>query len=198
MLGSTLSATEVITLIMVVNGLAAIPFGVAARRSFATLGKLSCGLALWSGVAMHGHALLTFAVAAVDRGSLYGPTALSILFGAGVGFGGAWIIILGRKAYGDQRRVYGLLEDRIIETGIYRWSRNPQYLGYSLIFFGVAIASGSALAWLFVGVFLAMMHAGITRIEEPHLARVFGADYARYKQRVGRYVSIPQAVGGEG
>lgn len=185
-----LGLSELLVILMVANGLAAIPFGVAARRSFAKTGRLSPALAVWSGVAMHGHALLTFAVALTNRGSWYGPSLLWSAVGASVAVAGATMIALGRKAYGDRRRIYGLLEDRVIDTGIYRWSRNPQYVGYALIFAGVALASGSGWAWVFVMVFLAMMHAGITRVEEPHLERVFGADYADYRRRVARYLSV--------
>lgn len=181
-----------VSAVMVVNGLLAIPFGMKAKREFEQEGRLGKGLAAWSGVAMHGHFLLTVLVSWLDRGSLYDTGALSIIGGVALLLLGAWIIYLGRKAYGDQRRVYGLLEGKIIDTGIYRWSRNPQYLGYALMFAGVAVVSGSVVAFPFVVVFLAMMHAGITLVEEPHLERVFGDEYARFKAKVGRYLSVPE------
>ncbi len=182
-----LDSSTLPVVLMVANGLLAIPFGFLASRSFRIRGKLSPALAVWSGVAMHGHALMTFAVAWLDRGSIYSPHWLSVVPGALTFLGGGYIIWLGRKAYGDQARVYGLKEDELVVSGIYRRSRNPQYFGYGLMFLGAAVASGSALSFVFLGVFSAMIHAGVTLIEEPHLERVFGASYGEYKQQVQRY-----------
>jgi protein-S-isoprenylcysteine O-methyltransferase Ste14 len=175
---------------MLLNGCLSIPFGILAKRSFAKIGNLTPFLAMWSGVAMHGHALMTFAIAWINRGTLYTPQFWTILPGLLVLVLGAYIIYLGRKAYGDQSRVYGLKEDALITHGIYTRSRNPQYFGYGLMFLGAAIASGSMLAFVFVAVFALMVHVGITKIEEPHLARVFGELFLDYESNVGRYFSL--------
>lgn len=176
--------------LMLLNGCLSIPFGILAKRSFAKNGNLTPFLAMWSGVAMHGHALMTFAIAWINRGTLYVPQPWTILPGLLVLTMGAYIIYLGRKAYGDQSRVYGLKEDTLITHGIYTRSRNPQYFGYGLMFLGAAIASGSMLAFVFVAVFALMVHAGITKVEEPHLERVFGQQFLGYTQSVGRYFTF--------
>ncbi len=176
-----------LSVLMIANGLLAIPFGFMASRAFRRHGKLTGPLALWSGVAMHGHALMTFAVAWFDRGSLYSPGWPTTLLGAAVALGGAYIIFLGRKAYGDQARVYGLKEDALITSGIYQRSRNPQYFGYALMFLGASAAAGSLFSFAFVAVFALMIHSGITLVEEPHLERVFGDTFRNYKARVARY-----------
>ena len=175
---------------MLLNGCLSIPFGILAKCSFAKNGNLTPFLAMWSGVAMHGHALMTFAIAWINRGTFYAPQSWTILPGLLVLTAGAYIIYLGRKAYGDQSRVYGLKEDTLITHGIYTRSRNPQYFGYGLMFFGAAIASGSMLAFVFVAVFAFMVHDGITKVEEPHLERVFGQPFLDYRERVSRYFSI--------
>jgi protein-S-isoprenylcysteine O-methyltransferase Ste14 len=172
---------------MISNGLLSIPFGVLAKRSFEKNGNLTSFLAAWSGVAMHGHALMTFAIAWINRGTLYTPRYWAVLLGVVILLLGAYIIYLGRKAYGDQSRVYGLKEDALITQGIYTRSRNPQYFGYGMMFLGAAIASGSVLAFVFAAVFALLVHVGITKIEEPHLEQVFDLPFLEYKQRVGRY-----------
>lgn len=182
-----LDFTIFIIIAMVVNGLLALLFGVLARSSFQSQGRLSPVLAIWSGAAMHGHALMTFVVAWLDRGSLYAPQAASLATGIAVCVMGGLVIGLGRKAYGDQARVYGLKEDELVNSGIYRRTRNPQYLGYGLMFLGAAIALGSALSFVFLAVFAALIHAGVTLVEEPHLERVFGSSYVEYKNQVRRY-----------
>lgn len=180
----------VLIVLMLTNGLLSIPFGILAKRSFAKNGNLTPFLAAWSGVAMHGHALMTFAIGWINRGTLYTPQYWAVAAGFLILILGAYIIYLGRKAYGDQSRVYGLKEDALITHGIYTRSRNPQYFGYGLMFLGAAIASGSILAFVFVAVFALMVHVGITKVEEPHLAQVFGQPYLDYKKIVGRYFTL--------
>ena len=179
--------TPLTIIAMISNGLLSIPFGVLAKRSFAKNGNLTSFLGAWSGVAMHGHALMTFAIAWINRGTLYTPRYWAVLLGVVILLLGAYIIYLGRKAYGDQSRVYGLKEDALITQGIYTRSRNPQYFGYGMMFLGAAIASGSVLAFVFAAVFALLVHVGITKIEEPHLEQVFDLPFLEYKQRVGRY-----------
>ena len=176
--------------LMLLNGCLSIPFGILAKRSFAKNGNLTPFLAMWSGVAMHGHAIMTFAIAWINRGTLYAPKYWAVLPGLLVLVMGAYIIYLGRKAYGDQSRVYGLKEDTLITQGIYTRSRNPQYFGYGLMFLGAAIASGSMLAFVFVAVFALMVHVGITKVEEPHLARAFGQPFLDYRQSAARYFTL--------
>jgi len=183
-------AEIVLIVLMIANGLLSIPFGVLAKRSFAKNGNLTAFLALWSGVAMHGHALMTFAIAWINRDTLYSTGLWAIIPGLLILCLGTYIIYLGRKAYGDQLRVYGLKEDALITHGIYTRSRNPQYFGYGMMFLGAAIASGSMLAFVFVAVFALMVHVGITKVEEPHLERNFGKPFSDYKESVGRYLSL--------
>lgn len=181
--------------LMLLNGCLSIPFGILAKRSFTKNGNLTPFLAAWSGVAMHGHALMTFAIAWINRGTLYPPKYWAVLPGFLVLGLGAYIIYLGRKAFGDQSRVYGLKEDALITHGIYTRSRNPQYFGYGLMFLGAAIASGSILALVFVAVFALMVHVGITKVEEPHLERIFGQPFLDYQKNVDRYFALRKKKG---
>lgn len=175
-------------LLVVLDGLMALPFMLVARRQFRAQGRWSRPVAVWSGVVMHGLALATVGLAVTDAGSGYPPALASWgLGGLLIAFGLA-VLVAGRIAYGSQRRVYGLLEDQLIEAGIYRWSRNPQYLGYGAAFLGAAVMSGSTLAYLSFAVYAMVVHAFIVKVEEPHLGRVFGEDFARYRGRVRRYV----------
>ena len=112
---------------------------------------------------------------------------ISLALGAGLFLGGAYIIFLGRYAYGSQERVYGLLEDELIQHGIYQRTRNPQYVGYGAMFVGSAIAAGSTFALLSAISFLAIIHVFITWVEEPHMRRTFGDTFDQYAGQVGRY-----------
>ena len=168
--------------LMAANGILACLFGVLAKRSFRTRGHLTSLMGIWSGIAMHGHALMTFAVSWLDRGSLYETRLITTALGLVLMVSGIAAIVAGRRAYGDVARVYGLKEDLLVDSGIYRWSRNPQYLGYYCLLMGSAMTSGSAIAFLFVIIFIILIHAGVVLVEEPHLRLVFGADYGTYTQ----------------
>lgn len=77
---------------------------------------------------------------------------------------------------------------RLVLRGLYRYSRNPMYVGVLAVIFGQAALFGAprvALWGLVVGV---CFHLFVILYEEPHLARVFGASYDDYRARVGRWL----------
>ncbi len=72
-------------------------------------------------------------------------------------------------------------------TGIYTSTRNPMYVGGSIVLLGIAI--GCALDWvlLLLVLSLPLVHFGIILREERYLERKFGDAYRRYKSKVPRY-----------
>lgn len=70
--------------------------------------------------------------------------------------------------------------------GVYKFSRNPMYLGYFLYFLGCAGLTSSALLFLVLLVFQASAH-WIILSEERWCLDKFGEEYQRYSKRVGRY-----------
>jgi protein-S-isoprenylcysteine O-methyltransferase Ste14 len=78
----------------------------------------------------------------------------------------------------------------LVDSGIYRWTRNPIYVGGSLAMFGVA--SLFKLDWLplIFPLSLVVLHFGIIKREERYLERKFGDEYLRYASRVPRYFRL--------
>ena len=76
----------------------------------------------------------------------------------------------------------------IISTGVYRFTRNPMYLG--LAFVQIAIGVGLANGWIIVlvPVVLAIVHLTAIRHEEAYLERKFADEYTRYKASVRRWM----------
>ena len=76
----------------------------------------------------------------------------------------------------------------IVDTGPYRFTRNPIYLGMMLALVGLAIAFDSA--WLLVTLvpFALVIRYGVVAREEAYLERRFGEVYRRYRARVGRWL----------
>ena len=76
----------------------------------------------------------------------------------------------------------------LISSGIYRWSRNPMYVGLALALLGVA-AWGSTLAgYLLVLGFCWYLTRFQIIPEEKALLAAFGQEYAQYMARVRRWV----------
>ena len=76
----------------------------------------------------------------------------------------------------------------IISTGIYRFTRNPMYVGLALL--QTAIGVGVANGWivLLIPVVLALVYATAIRHEEAYLVRKFGDAYLDYKRSVRRWI----------
>jgi protein-S-isoprenylcysteine O-methyltransferase Ste14 len=76
----------------------------------------------------------------------------------------------------------------IVSTGVYRFTRNPMYLGMALL--QTAIGVGWANGWIIALVpgVLAIVYATAIRHEEAYLERKFGDAYIRYKESVRRWL----------
>lgn len=76
----------------------------------------------------------------------------------------------------------------LVTSGVYRWSRNPMYLGMTLILFGTAVTVGAASALLVPPVFMAIVQWRYILPEEAMLEGLFGDDYRAYRRRVRRWL----------
>ena len=77
---------------------------------------------------------------------------------------------------------------RIVAHGLYRFSRNPMYLGFALCTFGLAILVNSAWVLLAVPIGLILIDRIVIVREERYLERKFGEEYLNYKRRVRRWI----------
>jgi len=76
----------------------------------------------------------------------------------------------------------------LVTGGLYRYTRNPMYLGMVLLLVGVAIALGSLGAWLPIPVFVWIIQAWFIVGEERLLEQTFGESYIAYKRGVRRWL----------
>ena len=76
----------------------------------------------------------------------------------------------------------------IVTEGPYRFTRNPIYLGFTLVYGGVSALANSPWAILLLPFVLGLMQRGVIEREERYLERVFGEEYTRYKARVRRWI----------
>ena len=75
----------------------------------------------------------------------------------------------------------------LVTTGIYRFSRNPAFLGFDLMYIGVLLLYGNLLTLGFSLFAMMMLHLQILQ-EERFLASTFGEPYREYCRRVFRYL----------
>ena len=76
----------------------------------------------------------------------------------------------------------------VVTTGPYRFTRNPMYLGFTLLYLGTTCWVNTVWPLLLLPVVLVAMHYGVIVREEAYLERVFGEEYLRYKRRVRRWL----------
>lgn len=79
-------------------------------------------------------------------------------------------------------------DQALIASGVYRFSRNPMYLGMALLCLGIAMLFESLLGILFLGVTLVVITHYVVAREEAYLARRFGAEYDAYRAKVRRWL----------
>lgn len=76
----------------------------------------------------------------------------------------------------------------VVDDGVYRFSRNPMYLGLALILSGWAVFLGDAANIVLIAVFIAYMTQFQIKPEERVLEAKFGAAYTDYKHSVRRWL----------
>lgn len=141
-------------------------------------------------------------IAAITAGAMYGAAQLLPVFALSptVRVGSA----LALAAVGASFDMAGLLAFRrakttvnpmtpqrsssVVSTGVYRFTRNPMYLG--MVFFLLAWAVYLSSAWALLGVPLFMAYISRFQIqpEESALADRFGKSYTDYCARVRRWL----------
>ncbi|MBS0124152.1 methyltransferase family protein [Thetidibacter halocola] len=125
-------------------------------------------------------------------------------FAYGLGFGPVWADLLGGTLVGagillmllaiwEMRRHRTTViphreADRMVTTGIFSRTRNPIYLGDSLILVGMILYWDAVLALPLVPLFVWVIERRFIIPEEDRLRRKFRADFARYAQQVRRWL----------
>ncbi len=77
----------------------------------------------------------------------------------------------------------------LVDTGIYRFSRNPYFLSYDILIFGYALIFPSLILFLLL-IALAIIFHNMILEEEKYLQSVHGEKYVQYKTKVNRYLTL--------
>ncbi len=75
-----------------------------------------------------------------------------------------------------------------LETGLFKYSRNPIYVGMSMVLAGGALISGLVVNLVLVPIFMVAVTLLWIMQEEKNLLAQFGDAYADYQKRVRRWI----------
>ena len=76
----------------------------------------------------------------------------------------------------------------LITSGIYRYTRNPMYLGHAAILLGWVAYLGSAVGLVAVAAFVLYVSRFQIRPEERHLSTLFPEQYAAFARKTRRWL----------
>ena len=77
---------------------------------------------------------------------------------------------------------------KLVILGLYRYSRNPMYVGVICILTGWALGFQSTPHAYYALVMAVVFHVRVLLAEEPYLARTHGEQWTAYKSRVPRWL----------
>jgi len=83
-------------------------------------------------------------------------------------------------------------KDKVITKGLYRFTRNPTYIGIVLMHTGLGVACASWFYLLLTVVFLVMLNT-FSPSEERYLLYRYGDEYLKYKDRTPRWIGLPKS-----
>lgn len=101
--------------------------------------------------------------------------------------------LLGIAAFSEFRKARTTIDPHgsvssIVTSGIYRFTRNPIYVGFLLMLIGIPLNSGTYWGIILVPVFIYFMNRLVIEREEAYLEKKFGEVYTSYKSRVRRWL----------
>jgi len=78
-----------------------------------------------------------------------------------------------------------------VTKGIYRYSRNPMFIGWFLLYFGIAIA---CISWVYIVITLSfvLIMAYLSPFEESITLEHYGKAYKEYMERTPKWIGIPK------
>jgi len=101
--------------------------------------------------------------------------------------------LLGLAAFNEFRKARTTLDphgstSQLITSGIYRFTRNPIYLGFLLMIIGLPLNSGLYWGVVMAPLYVVMLNRLVIEREESYLAKKFKDAYTGYTSRVRRWL----------
>jgi len=117
-------------------------------------------------------------------GPIQFAAAAILVVGAGIYFRCLWdFVVAGRGLPGPVDHPKNL-----VVRGLYRYVRNPMYVGVLLVLIGEVLLFRSIVLVWYALAWLAIVHVNILVYEERYLQYRFGESYTEYRQKVRRWI----------
>ncbi len=100
---------------------------------------------------------------------------------------GEWIRLNAVRYAGGATRTMKVGAPSLCTSGPYAYVRNPLYVGNMIIYTGIAFLAGGDALWLMLvltWLFFGLQYGLIVNLEEETLDKLFGDDYATYREFV--------------
>lgn len=120
-----------------------------------------------------------------SAGFRYGALALMTALGLGCVLAGVWSF---RRARTTVNPVKPETSSVLVVSGIYRFTRNPMYLGFFCLLIGWGLFLSSGYALVLPVLFVLYMNRFQIEPEERVLAELFGEAYGQYCRHVRRWI----------
>lgn len=118
------------------------------------------------------------------------PDAVRVFLGWALVSGGAVLVAWGMLTFANAHTA--IIPNRpasaIVDGGPYRFTRNPMYVGFTLVYTGGALLLNSAWPFAFLPFVLVALSRLVIAREERYLTEAFGEAYAEYRSRVRRWI----------
>jgi protein-S-isoprenylcysteine O-methyltransferase Ste14 len=76
----------------------------------------------------------------------------------------------------------------LVVSGLYRYVRNPMYVGVAAVVFGQALLFGNVRLVEYGVLIVGAFHLFVAFYEEPKLAKIFGDEYREFRDNVPRWI----------
>lgn len=77
---------------------------------------------------------------------------------------------------------------KLVISGLYRYSRNPMYVSVGLVLLGWAVSFNNVALYIYTALVVTGFHLFIVFYEEPWLKRKYGSDYEEYTKGTPRWL----------
>jgi protein-S-isoprenylcysteine O-methyltransferase Ste14 len=84
--------------------------------------------------------------------------------------------------------------DKPVTKGVYRFSRNPMFIGFFLVYLGVAIACISWVYLLMTVLFIMLVYY-MSPLEEAITLEHYGLAYEEYIKMTPKWIGLPKKIG---
>lgn len=103
---------------------------------------------------------------------------------------GIWFNFSADQAFKQTKTTVKPFEDSnaLIQEGVFRFSRNPMYLGFVGILLGISLMLRSVSPFLVVMVFAILIDVMFIQVEERMLETKFGEEWKQYRSRVRKWI----------